>query len=333
MTSTEDNVLHVMVVDDDETSREALVQAVKAFGFDCTGASDGEEAWGTWKTLPIDIVISDWHMPRCDGLELCRRIRESAVDEGPYTYFILITGLGGPRGFLSGTEAGADDYQTKPVDLDELQARLVSATRVVRLHERLARHTALLRRDSQRAERNARVDPLTHVANRLGLSRDLETAWAKYQRYGHRCAAAMCDVDNFKRYNDRFGHVAGDDALRKIARALATTVRASDSVYRYGGEEFLILLPEQSIDEARQAMERVRSHVAALELSPNGRDALTVSIGVAELGDDWSVDHWIERADRALYEAKERGKNRVSAASAPSKPKVASDEPRWPTGT
>jgi diguanylate cyclase (GGDEF)-like protein len=185
----------------------------------------------------------------------------------------------------------------------------------VRLHERLAEKNALLRRESQRALRSARVDALTQVPNRLALQKDLETIWASAHRYAHPYTVAMCDIDEFKHYNDGFGHIAGDDALRRVAHAIRDNLRAVDTVYRYGGEEFVVLLPEQNLETAAMAMERIRGAVEALGIPrPGNFGPLTVSIGIAEVDvrSDWSVDHWLERADRALYLSKEHGKNRVT---------------------
>jgi two-component system cell cycle response regulator len=217
-------------------------------------------------------------------------------------------------------EAGADDYHTKPIDLDELQARLVSAQRVLSVYKALATQNASLRRDSQTSFRAARVDPLTEIPNRLRLSEDLATLCANAALYGHRYCLAVCDVDDFKKYNDHFGHVAGDHALRAIASTLRDELRGGDSLYRYGGEEFVVILPEQSLDEAKLALDRVRAAVERLAIPrpPSHGDlsppVLTLSMGVAELEHPSETDDWIARADRALYRAKGLGKNRVEVS-------------------
>jgi diguanylate cyclase (GGDEF)-like protein len=300
----------VIVVDDDRTSRAVLEDAIVQLGHRCRVAVDGQEAWEMHQARRADVIISDWQMPRMDGVELCRRTRVAEAGTG-YTYFIFMTAFGDRAHFLRGMDAGADDYQTKPVDLEELEARLVSAGRVLAVHRKLAESNSKLRRDSQASFRVARLDPLTKIANRLQMAEDLETIWSQSARYGRHYSAAICDIDWFKKYNDAFGHLAGDDVLRRVAAAIRCALRQSDSLYRYGGEEFLVVLPEQSAEDARLAMDRVRRAVEELGIqTDDGR--VTISVGVAELGSaDTTLDAWIGRADRALYAAKARGRNRV----------------------
>ncbi len=260
-----------------------------------------------------DVVLSDWTLPHMGGVELCRRMR-AADGEGAYTYFIFMTGFDDREHFLRGMDAGADDYHTKPVDIEELQARLVSAGRVLALYRKLADKNRELRRDSQTSFLAARVDPLTGVGNRLRMDEDLDVLWSRAQRYGHPFAAALCDIDEFKRYNDRFGHVAGDDVLLRVAQTIRKELRQGDSLYRYGGEEFLAVLPNQSLSEAACAMERVRGAIESLAV-PAPRGIVTISVGVAELdlALDRTLKDWLRRADAALYRAKEAGRNRVDA--------------------
>jgi diguanylate cyclase (GGDEF)-like protein len=250
-------------------------------------------------------------MPGMTGPALCRRAR-SREDDAPYTYFILVTGHHDRAHLMEGMAAGADDFQKKPVDLDELEARLVSAARVVGLHRRLDAQTRELRSDSARLVVAARTDALTGLGNRLRMNEDLATARSRAARYGHRYSIAICDVDRFKDYNDAYGHLAGDDVLRQVARQLRQQLRTGDSVYRYGGEEFVVLLPEQDAREATDALERIRAAIEGTEIvAPAG--VLTLSAGVAELDlrTDDSVERWLGRADAALYAAKTSGRNRV----------------------
>ncbi len=316
--------LKVLVADDDDGTREALVAAVRLLGHECRGACDGLEAWEMHQREHADVILSDWQMPRMGGLELCRRTRVAQA-EGGYTYFIFMTGFGDKDHFLRGMEAGADDYHTKPVDLDELRARLVSAGRVVALYRELAEKNAALRRDSQASFRDARIDALTQVANRLAMDEDVRVLWSRVKRYGHRYSIAICDVDLFKAYNDHFGHLAGDDALRSVAHTIRGELREGDGLYRYGGEEFVVLLPEQSLAEAAGAMERVRAAVEKVAIPAHGgHGVLTISFGVAELDPalDGSPDDWLRRADTALYRAKSTGRNRVETDRPPAPQKL-----------
>jgi two-component system cell cycle response regulator len=309
-----DSRLDVLVVDDDGEARSALCKAVVDLGHACRGAEDGLRALELLQQKHADVIISDWEMPGMTGAELCRRTRKADDEDGPYTYFILLTAHADRQHMLDGMAAGADDYQTKPVDLDELEARLVSATRVVTLHRRLANRTEALRHDSRRFYVASRTDALTGVGNRLALHDELEQLYGRAARYGHRYCLAMADVDHFKRFNDTFGHLAGDEVLRSVTEAIRSEIRTSDALFRYGGEEFVIILPEQSLAIARTAIERVRRAIERLAI-PGPDGPVTVSFGVAELApEDHSPAEWLERADRALYAAKDAGRNRVEVS-------------------
>jgi two-component system, cell cycle response regulator len=306
--------LRVIVADDHDSSRRGLQRAIEAAGHHCRTARNGVEALDAHHASPADLILSDWAMPRMDGVELCRRVR--AAHAVGYTYFILVTALDDRRHLVEGLRAGADDYLTKPVDLEELEARLISAERVTRVTKRLANKNQKLSRASETSFKAARVDALTGLANRRQLDEDLEALRSRASAFGNTYCAALCDVDNFKLYNDAFGHPAGDEVLRRIGAALHAELRTSDWSYRYGGEELMAILPEQSLEQATRALERVRARVEALAI-PHGPGAphgvVTISVGVAELRNTAGASHegWIRRADAAMYRAKSLGRNRV----------------------
>jgi diguanylate cyclase (GGDEF)-like protein len=300
----------ILVVDDELVSRLVVQAAVERLGHRSVAASDGEEAWRHFDDDRPDVLITDLLMPGADGLELCRRVRASA--ETGYTYIILATMLGDREDVVRGMEAGADDYLVKPVEPFDLQAKLIAAERVTALHAELGRYRAEL-------AKLARTDVLTQLANRRSLEEDLRMLDARSQRYGRPYCVAICDVDHFKTYNDTLGHQAGDEALRAVAAKLAAEVRASDGVYRYGGEEFVLVLPEQSLQTARAAVERVRAAVERLAIPHPGRGpggVVTMSFGIAGFrpGQATTVEDLLKQADAALYEAKEAGRNRVGVA-------------------
>ncbi len=305
--------IEVLIADDDAASREAVASAVRSLGYGCRTAADGRTALEEYGREPTAIVVTDWLMPRLSGLELCKELKRRVVPP----YVIMMTGFEDNERFYEAIREGADEFLRKPIILEELEVRLLAAVRLVRTQMNLAELNERLRRDSERDFRSARTDPLTSIGNRLRLDEDLARAVADAGRYGRRYSVALCDVDLFKRYNDVNGHLAGDAALQQIAGALQAGVRSTDSVYRYGGEEFLILLPEQSAAEASLAMDRARARVEGLAL-PRARgtsgDVLTLSAGVAELGDE-SKEAWLARADAALYRAKAEGRNRVRLAA------------------
>ena len=308
--------MKILIAEDDAVSRTILRRAVEKLGHECLAAADGEEAWGLYKENPdIDTIISDWMMPGVDGLELCRRVRGDGR-EG-YTFFIFLTALGDREHLLQGLEAGADDYLSKPLDRDELGMRLTSALRVTELHRRLAFQNGELEKLNRMLFEQSRQDPLTSLGNRLRLREDLQVLQSRTERYGHSYAVALCDVDFFKAYNDRYGHLAGDDVLRRVAAAISSGLRGGDAAYRYGGEEFLIVLPEQDAEDADATTDRLRRAVEDLGIphaDGTPRGVVTISAGVAMSPEAEDADALLKAADTALYAAKEAGRNRVSRA-------------------
>lgn len=310
------DAIGVLVVDDERDCRDSLELAVECLGYSCTIARDGVEAWEMYEAKRADVILSDWRMPRMDGIGLCKKVREQGSGL-PYTPFIFVTGTDDKAHFLDAMRAGADDYLEKPVDLDELQARLEAAVRIVTLERRLRERNSSLERDSEHHRIAARRDPLTAAFNRLALREDLETLAAQAARYGHKYCAALCDVDEFKAYNDHFGHLPGDEVLRAVSSTIHQKLRRGDAFYRYGGEEFLVILPEQSLSEAALGMDRVRGEIERLALPhapAAARPFVTISVGVSLLGTepDESIDAWLKRTDLALYAAKARGRNCVA---------------------
>ncbi len=302
--------MKILVADDDPGSLLVAQASVESAGHDCIVAEDGAMAWRLYQEHQPDVVVTDLVMPGLDGLALCRAIRARTDDL--YTYIVLVTSQGSRQDVLAGLEAGADDYVTKPLDPFVLHARLLVALRVTSLHADLAHYRRAL------AEQ-ARTDPLTGLHNRLRLSEDLEQLHTRSERYEHNYCLAMCDVDNFKSYNDLYGHQAGDLALRAVAAVLANEARQSDGVYRYGGEEFLLVLPHETQAGARTFVERALAGVRALDIvhsgDPSGR--LTVSAGISAFTPHHRVspELLLGEADAALYAAKAGGRNRVELAT------------------
>lgn len=311
--------LRILLVEDDDDTRAVLALSICSLGHDCRAVPDGHAALATLEDSPVDVVISDWQLPGMTGADLCRQIR-AKEETGSYTYFIFATAHHDRERLLEGMAAGADDYQRKPLDLDDLEARLVAAARVVALHRRLAERENSLKRDSSTLWVTSRIDALTGVGNRRGMDEDLSACWCRHERYKHPCTIAVLDLDRFKDVNDTFGHLAGDEALKEIARVIRGCIRSSDSLFRYGGEEFLVLFPEQAMTSALTAVERIRHDIGILGVPRSRRgDSVTVSAGVAELDRaiDDSIPTWLGRADTALYFAKNGGRNRVVTAAAP----------------
>jgi two-component system, cell cycle response regulator len=308
--------LNVLCADDSATVLQRVARFVEELGHRSLIACDGEEAWRMFEANgEIDAIISDWVMPGTDGLELCRRVRQ--LDGRPYTYFLLLTGISGKPQVTEAMRAGVDDYLVKPFERADLEARLITAARLRGLHLNLARKQAELEALNGRLFDQARTDPLTHLGNRLRLREDLEALHARARRYGQRYAVAMFDVDWFKAYNDHYGHAAGDQALRTVARIIRHQLRGGDTAYRYGGEEFVVLLAGQTSAKAKIAAERLRRAVEGLQTPhlASPLQVLTISGGVAGLPEEMgrALEPPLAEADQALYVAKERGRNQVRA--------------------
>ncbi|MEV4951904.1 GGDEF domain-containing response regulator [Paenarthrobacter nitroguajacolicus] len=302
--------MKILIADDDQISRMITKAAVEQSGHECIVAVDGDSAWQLYKEHSPEAVVTDLMMPGLNGLDLCRAIR--AAEEDRYTYVILVTSHGSRKDVLAGMEAGADDYVTKPLDPFSLHIRLLAAQRITSLHADLARYRSAL-------SEQARTDPLTKLHNRLKLAEDLGALHSGGVT-GHNYCLAMVDVDNFKSYNDIYGHQAGDAALVAIASTLAGEVRKSDAVYRFGGEEFLLVLRDQEAPGARMVMERVRSAVQSLRIEHSGDPdgVLTISAGISAYteGRRAGTEQLLREADLALYASKASGRNRVSLADA-----------------
>jgi diguanylate cyclase (GGDEF)-like protein len=301
----------ILVVDDHEDNIELLRARLEARGYEVESAADGLEALDRVCARAPDLILLDVMMPKLDGIEVARRIKADATL--PFIPIIMQTALETTEDKVEGLDAGADDYITKPLDFAELEARIKSLLRIKALQEELARANESLRRMSQ-------TDGLTGVDNRRHIEERLTEMFEHAARLNEPLAVVMCDVDHFKSVNDTHGHQAGDAVLRQLAEVLRTTAREIDRVGRYGGEEFVVVLPGAGLEDAVAFADRVRSAVAAQEFTYEGGTLRrTISAGVAAWPDP-EVRHQealVKAADDALYVAKERGRNRVVAYGSP----------------
>ncbi len=308
--------MKILIADDDPASRRLLAVSLAWGGHEVVQAEDGAAAWQLFQQASIRLVITDWLMPNLDGAALVSRIRSAAAQQG-YTYIIMLTALGDKPNVVAGLGAGADDYLTKPFDDDELLARVAIGERILKLEENL---TASRRK----AETMAMQDTLTGILNRRAIQDRAAAELSRLKRGQTRPALSviMLDLDHFKQVNDTYGHAVGDEVLRQVAERLSKQVRAYDWVGRWGGEEFLIVLPGTGLPEACAAAERLRQCLAATPATiAGGRTiALSASLGVASLSvteaAEVSLDEVVRQADRALYRAKAQGRNQVCLAEA-----------------
>jgi diguanylate cyclase (GGDEF)-like protein len=274
----------------------------------CREASNGVEAYKKVLESVPDLILCDLVMPSVDGFKFLSLLR--ARPELRDVPVILLTGKTDVETKIRGLELGASDYVTKPFDAGELLARIRVQLKIKALQDEL-------RRSNERLRELSSVDPLTQLYNRRHFMKALEVEFERTDRYDQPLAFAMLDIDHFKRLNDAHGHQAGDDVLRGLGAVLRKAVRATDIPARYGGEEFCVILPQTSLEGAREFGERLRLSVETTSFEAQGKQlTATISVGVSACpspavgcGEDL-----IRLADEALYRAKAGGRNRVTAS-------------------
>lgn len=310
--------MRVLVIDDTLSTLLTTSAMVKANGHEAITARSGSEGLRLFAQEAPDLVLLDVVMPEMDGHEVARRIRAASGDH--WIPIVFLTGLVADSDLAQGIAVGGDDYLTKPVSQVVLAAKLHAMQRIADMRKRLVELTGQLEDANKRLLEMVNVDGLTGLLNRRFLDELLSREYSRSARNRSPISLLMIDVDHFKRYNDTFGHLQGDECLRKVGRACRDALnRGADAMARYGGEEFVAVLPETPLSGARTVAERMRRQVCSLALphadsAPNG--IVTVSIGcaaqVAEHGSAPEV--LLQAADRMLYRAKDMGRNRVCCA-------------------
>jgi two-component system, cell cycle response regulator len=300
--------MRVLIADDNRDSAESLAILLQAWGFDPIVVHDGLSTLAVLREPGAPtLALLDWVMPGANGIDICREIRrETGV---PYTYVILVTGRGGREQMLDGLNAGADDYLIKPVDPNELHARLSTARRILHLQEQLLASQRLLREQATR-------DSLTGLWNRAMILETLERELARSRRDDQPVAAIMADIDHFKQINDTYGHLVGDGVLRQTAERLMAMLRPYDTVGRYGGEEFLVVLAGCGLKVALTLAERLRHGVETEPITEADKTIhVTLSLGIAVWDGQMTARELLRVTDDALYGAKRAGRNRVASAA------------------
>jgi diguanylate cyclase (GGDEF)-like protein len=303
----------ILVADDEPVNLALIKRRLEWEHYRVETAEDGGQAVEAARRVLPDLIILDVMMPVLDGLGACRLLKEDpATRDIPV---IFLSALDDTDTKVRGLDLGANDYVSKPFRVEELLARVSVAIRLKLERDRLRQRAEELRRSAEAASEMSMTDALTGLLNRYGLHRALQRELSEARRYSRPLSCLLIDLDFFKAVNDTYGHAAGDTALRQAARVIADSVRGSDVVCRYGGEEFLVLAPETGLGGALSLAEKIRRAFAARPFGDAERVfPLTLSAGVAQLRPAESGNDMIARADDALYHAKQTGRDRVEAA-------------------
>jgi diguanylate cyclase (GGDEF)-like protein len=297
----------VLVVDDSPVYQHLIAAHLREWGFEIVSAHDGKQAWEILRRpgAPV-LALLDWVMPGMDGVELCRKLRNQESREG-YVYTILLTAKNSRADLLKAMEAGVDDFLGKPFDELELKARLLVGKRIVALQQEL-----IAAREAMRTA--ATYDGLTGLLNRGEIVECLQRELSRGHREKHPVSVILADLDYFKRINDQYGHLVGDEVLKEVSHRLTAGVRAYDRVGRYGGEEFLLVLPNCDLISAFSRADELRGLVSRKAIQAGSvATSITMSMGLA-VADGRSVpepEKLLHQADVGLYKAKQSGRNRV----------------------
>ena len=308
--------IHVLIVDDDLSVRNTMQEYITNAGFSSLTAATAEEALELVEKKDFAVVITDIRLPGLGGLELTKVIKKKNGAD-----VIVVTGYSDDYSYEEAINTGASDFVIKPVRLEELLLRL---KRVLKERQLSTERTRMM----EKLQKLATTDGLTKLYNSRSFYSQLELEVDRYNRYRHPLSLLLLDIDNFKEFNDTFGHLEGDKVLVRFSLIIKSCLRTNDSAYRYGGEEFTVILPETNGDEAKTVAQRIRSSLEFEKFSPtpDKNAKITISIGVTQYFPKEELSAFIRRADRAMYLSKKNGRNRVSVLLAEppvkSKPKA-----------
>jgi len=294
---------HILIVDDDVAIRESMNEFVDMSGYESSTAASAEEALEMLEEKSADVVITDIMLPGMDGLELTDRIKKNHDID-----VIVMTGYSGDYSYEEAISKGASDFVFKPVRFEELLLRL---RRVLKERNLTQERVQML----DKLKRLSITDGLTKLYNSRYFYNQIKAEIDRTKRYQRPLSLLLLDIDQFKEYNDNYGHLEGDKVLVRLGEVIKSCLRKMDSAYRYGGEEFTVILPETAGDEAATVAERIRAAVETDKFYPlknKEQLSITISIGVTEFLLDEEVAIFVQRADKAMYLSKQSGRNRVS---------------------
>jgi diguanylate cyclase (GGDEF)-like protein len=302
----------ILIVDDDVAVRNTMYEYIKTAGYYSEAVSCAEEALESLGKDNFHVVVTDIMLPAMGGLELTKLIkRDNASD------VIVMTGYSDDFSYEEAINIGASDFVIKPVRLEELLLRL---RRVLKERELTNERIRMM----EKLQKLAITDGLTRLYNSRSFYSQLELEVDRFNRYQHPLTLLLLDIDHFKEYNDKYGHLEGDKVLVRFSQIIKSCLRTNDSAYRYGGEEFTVILPETAGEEATTVAQRIRAALEAEPFSPEDGEEVTVtiSIGLTEYHPKEELSTFIQRADQAMYRSKRSGRNKVSILYAEASPET-----------
>lgn len=302
--------ISILVVDDDKAVKSSIQEFLELSGIKTTTASSAEEALDLLNTSRPDIVLTDIMMKGMDGLELTRFIQKNHG-----TAVIAMTAYSADYSYEEAVNAGASDFIFKPFRFEELDLRIKRVMREVQLKKEHAKMVDQL-------EELAITDGLTGLYNSRHFFRQLKGEIERHTRYRHPLSLLLLDIDRFKNFNDTWGHLEGDKVLMAMGKIITSCLRTNDTAYRYGGEEFTVILPETQVDEACLVGKRIMGTLAQNKFTPaqNKKVKVTISLGVTQLSTNDSLESFIKRADLAMYKSKKAGRDRLTCLPPENKP-------------
>lgn len=304
----------ILLVEDSKAQAGLVRDFLEKNGYEVIWAENGKAAIKTAKTMSVDIILMDLMLPDISGNEVCRWLKLDEHTRG--IPIIMLTAKDAITDKVAGLEAGADDYLPKPYNEIELNARIYASLRTKALQDELRQKNRQLEDLLKQVEIMAITDQLTGIYNRRRLITILEKEFRRTKRYGISLTCMMIDIDHFKRINDKFGHQIGDAVIKETAGIIAENAREIDTVARWGGEEFIVLLPQTKKEDALQPAARILNTISEHKFPDIPDERITASIGIADASAP-SIDteeKLIHASDMALYDAKKRGRNRTELA-------------------
>lgn len=299
--------MKLLIADDSRVSRTMLFGITNNWGYDVIIVEDGKQAWDVMQEEnPPQLLLLDWEMPHMNGIEVCERVIAQYPENPPY--IILLTSRTTSEDIVKGLSKGANDYLSKPFDSAELQVRLKVGKRMIEMQNKLNQTLIELKEIASH-------DSLTGILNRRSIMEHLAIEIKRTQRQNETLYIGMCDIDHFKRINDTYGHVVGDEVIKEVTVRMKETLREHDLIGRYGGEEFLLITPINTPPNAEMVYQRICSAISEQPIKINALSiSVTVSCGITEYKpnlNSYELSKLIDNADKALYKAKDEGRNKV----------------------